>query len=336
MGIRGLHICIKKTIPEIVKPVNWSKWSNQRIGIDISCFLYRALSKQESPLEKIAEQIAFFKAHKINIIYVFDGKPPIEKDDVNDKRYIERKVANERCIELKKLLENETDVKKHDLILCQIRDLESRYPILTPQIKEEVKRFIEATGTLFIVPICEADTLLAYWFRRGIIDAIVSHDYDFIARGCRLLAPKQNNNDEWEDYDPIKIRQGLGLNESRFIELCVLMGSDYTPGLPIVPWKLALMSLQSNESIETIWARHTFSNWRQQNVKTKLKCEVDILFKAKRILAGNDDIAEDMIDSAQIMKMTNNPINHEINKLHEFKKLYSDWKLQVWDTILSK
>jgi hypothetical protein len=53
-------------------------------------------------------------------------------------------------------------------------------------------------------------------------------------------------------------------------------------------------------------------------------------------LAGNDDIAEDMIDSAQIMKMTNNPINHEINKLHEFKKLYSDWKLQVWDTILSK
>jgi len=338
MGIRGLHICIKKTIPETVKSVNWSHWLNKRIGVDISCFLYRALSKGQAPLEAIAQQIAYFRAHKINLIYVFDGKPPSEKDMVNDKRFSERKVATDKCYELKNQLEHETVSERRDLLLVQIRELESRFPILTNGIKEEVKRFLEATGTLFIVPNCEADTLLAYWFRRGVLDAIVSHDYDFIARGCRLLAPRQtlveNMNlwTQWEDYDPVVIRDGLGLNESRFVDLCVLMGSDYTPGLPIVPWKIALTALQYKEPIEAIWARHTFSNWRQKDVKARLCGEIDVLFKAKRILGGNDDVPEDMMDLSQWAKWTGGSTVPVPDALHEFKKLYSEFD---WQAILT-
>lgn len=328
MGIRGLHICIKKTVPETVKTVDWSLWANCRVGIDISCFLYRALSKGLLPLEAIAQQIAYFRDHKINIVYVFDGKPPVEKDLVNDKRFQERRNATDKCTELKSRLLLETDCVKQACILTEIREIESRFPILTVAVKDEVKRFLEATGTMFIVPNCEADTLLAYWYRRGVLDAIVSHDYDFIARGCKLLAPKQSQCidvcewSQWEYYDPLAIRNRLSLTESQFVELCVLMGSDYTPGLPIVPWKLALSSLHHNESIETIWARHTFSNWRQKDVKTKLLGEIDVLYKAKRILGGVDDIPESMFEWTKRM--------HEPNTeaLHEFKKLYMnfDWK----------
>jgi len=336
MGIRGLHICIKKTIPETVTPVDWSNWANHRIGIDISCFLYRALSKGQAPLEAIAQQIAYFKTHKINLIYVFDGKPPVEKDLVNDKRFYERKLASDRCVELKNQLLSEPE--KYDMLVAQIKDLESRFPILTVAMKDEVKQFLEATGTMFIVPNCEADTLLAYWYRRGVLDAVVSHDYDFIARGCKLLAPKQTQVDgvcqwsQWEYYDPVTIRNQLRLSESQFIELCVLMGSDYTPGLPIVPWKLALVALQYDETIETIWARHTFSNWRQKDVKSRLIGEIEVLYKAKRILCGNDDVPESMMEQSQWTKWSIASNRPNMDALCEFKKLYTGFD---WNSILA-
>ena len=302
MGIRGLHICIKKTVPDVVKTVDWSNWANYRIGIDIQCFMYRAISIGESPLKVIAAQIAFFRTHNIKIIYIFDGKPPVEKNIMNNKRFIDRKNAVQKCTELRKILENEMDVEKRTSILKEIHDLEMRFPILSYETKDEIKKFLYATGTMFISAKCESDTLLAYWFRRRIIDAVISYDYDFIARGCILLAPKQTFTGlwtQWEEFNPVAIREGLHLSEMHFRDLCVLMGSDYSSGLPIVPWKSALKALQNNISMSTIWSRHTFSNWREKNIQNRLTNEIDILNKAKRILGGEDDIPESMMENIQ-------------------------------------
>jgi 5'-3' exonuclease len=330
MGIRGLHICIKKTIPDVITPVVWSSYSNSRIGIDIQCFLYRAISRGESPLKVIAEQIVYFRKHNINVIYVFDGKPPTEKDGVNDKRFIERKEAIDKCASLRQLLEIENDRLKREILEKEIHDLEMKYPSLSYEVKDEVKKFLFATGTMFICANCEADTLLAYWFRRNIIDAVASYDYDFIARGCLLLVPKNTDWDQWDVYNPITIRKSLGLSESRFMDLCVLMGSDYTPGLPIVPWKSALHALQHGDSIDVIWARHTFSNWRQIDMKKKLQLEVDVLTKAKRILGGEDDIPEAMMESIQWEKWNAGSKDSEPASLNEFKKTYSNWNTEWW------
>lgn len=330
MGIRGLHICIKKTIPEIITTVDWNKWSKNRIGIDIQCFLYRAISRGESPLEVIAAQIAHFRKYNIKVIYVFDGKPPVEKDSVNDKRTEERRSAIDRCTLLKTLLEVELDSVKREGLLKEIRDLESKYPSLSHEIKDLVKKFLYATGTMFICANCEADTLLAYWFRRRIIDAVASYDYDFIARGCTLLVPKTVDWDSWEDYNPQKIRSGLRLSETQFIELCVLMGSDYTPTLPIVPWKSALHAFQNNETIDVVWARHTFSNWRQTDMKKKLQAEIDILNKAIRILGGEDDNVSTMMEDIQWTKWNTGTLAPELQALYEFKKTYPSWNPEWW------
>jgi flap endonuclease-1 len=339
MGIRGLHICIKKTIPDVVTPVRWQNWSGCRIGIDIQCFLYRAISRGQQPLEAIASQLVYFKSKNINVIYIFDGKPPSEKDATNDKRGLERRTAVHKCSILRLALKEENDISKRLLLEKEIRDLEMKYPVLTHEIKDEVKRFLYATGTLFICASCESDTLLAYWYRRGVIDAVASHDYDFIARGCRLLAPKQgfcseDQFEQWEDYQPNKIWKGLGLTESKFVDLCVLLGSDYSPGLPIVPWKSALHALQHNETLDMIWARHTFSNWRQIDMKQKLASEITILRRARRILCGEDDLPDTMMDSIQTDKWSLGQQNVELAALHEFRKVYSNWCAEWWSTLL--
>lgn len=355
MGIRGLHICIKKTCPLAVPAVNWSEWRGCRIGIDIQCFLYRALSRGESPLEAIASQIVFFKSAGINIIYIFDGKPPKEKDGVNDKRNLERRQAIDKCGALKAALSEERDSGKRVALEAEIRALESRFPSLTYEVKDEIKKFLYASGTMFISASCEADTLLAYWYRRGIIDAVASHDYDFVARGCRLLAPiataatagpigpaataddkrKQLQQlQQYEDYHPEKIWRALRLSEAQFVDMCVLLGSDYTPGLPIVPWKSALTAFQHGDTMEMIWARHTFSNWRQVNMKEKLLAELLILSKARRILSGEDDLPESMMEDIQWTKWSAGQQKAEPEALNEFKNTYSDWN-QTWWSVLT-
>ena len=337
MGIRGLHICIKKSCPLAVPSVNWSDWQGCRIGIDIQCFLYRALSRGESPLEAIAAQIVYFKNAGINIIYIFDGKPPKEKDLVNDKRNLERRQAIDKCGDLKAALSEEMDAEKRVALEAEIRTLESRFPSLTYEMKDEIKKFLYASGTMFICASCEADTLLAYWYRRGVIDAVASHDYDFVARGCRLLAPGSGAKQpgvQWEDYNPEKIWRALRLSEAQFVDMCVLLGSDYTPGLPIVPWKSALTAFQHGDTMEMIWARHTFSNWRQVNMKEKLMAELVILNKARRILCGQDDLPESMMEDIQWTKWSAGQQKAEPHALNEFKKTYSDWN-QTWWSVLT-
>jgi flap endonuclease-1 len=335
MGIRGLHICIKKTCPLAVPTVKWADWTGCRIGIDIQCFLYRALSRGESPLEAIASQIVFFKNAGINIIYIFDGKPPKEKDVVNDKRSLDRRQAIDKCGDLKAALAKELDAEKRVALEAEIRTLESRFPSLTYEMKDEIKKFLYASGTMFICANCEADTLLAYWYRRGVIDAVASHDYDFVARGCRLLAPATGRQlDQYEDYNPEKIWRALRLSEAQFVDMCVLLGSDYTPGLPIVPWKSALTAFQHGDTMEMIWARHTFSNWRQVNMKEKLMADILILNKARRILCGDDDIPETMMEDIQWTKWSAGQQKAEPQALTEFKKTYSDWN-QAWWSVLT-
>jgi len=339
MGIRGLNTCISKTAPHSIIPVKWDDWANKRLGIDIQCFLYRALAKHLSPIDIIAEQIAHFRLLKIEPIYVFDGKPPSEKDSVVNKRKIERSEAMKRCHDLRESLNHETDIENQKLILLKIREIESEFPNLTYEMKDEIKKFLYAAGIMFVAPACEADSILAYWCRRGILDGVVSFDLDFIPRGCNLLVPKHITSrpgDTWNFFNPIKIKEALHLDESQFVDLCVLMGSDYTPTLSIVPWKLALTSLQRNESLCDIWARHTFCNWRRQDSHEQLESELEIFYKAKLILKGFGDTPESLMENIQWDKWNAGLQESEQASLDEFKKAYPNWDSQWWTLFLRR
>jgi flap endonuclease-1 len=332
MGIRGLNTCITRTTPGSIKSVRWADFMDSVIGIDITCFLYRAISSHINPVDVIAEQIVKFKSLKIKPIYVFDGKAPSEKDSVVIKRRNERADALELCSKLKESLKNESDVEIIKELQRKINEIEEKNPVLTYEIKDEIKRFLYITGTTFVTASGEADSLLAYMFKRDIIDAVISLDLDFIARGALLLVPKNihvSPGETWNQYDPILIRNGLRLSETRFLDLCVLIGSDYTPELAIVPWKTALKSLLSNESITDIWSRHTFCNWRKTDTNIMLINDVIKLNKAKVILSGENDNAENLLDSEQWQRCFVSAAA-EPEGLVKLKKTYAHWDSSWW------
>jgi len=327
MGIRGLNTCINRTIPEQIKPVVWRLLKKSRLGIDINCFLYRALASHCCPVKVIAEQLANFRLYGITPIYVFDGKPPSEKDQLILKRKTDRKDALVLKTKLQDALLIEDDLKIRESISLKIHDLEAQNPVLTYEVRDEIKRLLYATGTMFVTALAEADSLLAYWNKRGIIDAVVSFDLDFLPRGSVLIVPskiEETVGGTWSYYDPVAIRRGLHLTESEFVDFCVLLGSDYTPNLPIVPWKMALLSIQCKESLSSIWARHTFSNWRRADSNDSMNADLLLLIKAKEILQGVNEHPESLMDEKQWIKWTT-CCKKEPVLLKEFRALYSDW-----------
>lgn len=327
MGIRGLNTCINRTIPELVKPVLWKLLKKTRLGIDINCFLYRALANHLCPIKIIAEQLANFRVLGITPIYVFDGKPPSEKDHVVLKRKSDRKDALTLKTQLQDSLLMEDDLKIRESILLKIHDLEAQNPVLTYEVRDEIKNLLYATGTMFVTALAEADSLLAYWNKRGIIDSVVSFDLDFLPRGSVLMVPtkiEESVGGSWSYYDPVVIRRGLRLTESDFIDFCVLLGSDYTPNLPIVPWKMALSSIQCKESLTSIWARHTFSNWRRADSHNNMQADLLLLLKAKEILQGIDENPETLMEKCQWLKW-NSGCKKEPVVLKELRNKYSDW-----------
>ena len=301
MGIRGLHTCLLKSAPDVFTAMDWAGAKGRRIGIDIQCFLYRALSNHLDPIELIRSQIQAFTGLEIAPIYVFDGPPPPEKELVTLRRRDERRQAAAKIAELRSRLPN-VSIEEREQIETEIRLLEAAYPQLTYEMKDAIKQIFETCGVDYVNSACEADTVLAHLFRREVIDYVASFDLDFLARGVKLLIPNQITTppgQTWTMLDPSTISATLGLSGSQFLDLCVLMGSDYTPTLPIVPWSLALRGLQQQMRMDEIWSRHTFSNWRRGGVEQKTVSEIGILRDARDILSGLHDRPDNMIESIQ-------------------------------------
>lgn len=333
MGIRGLNTCLHTSTPSSITNVDWAVLNNKRVGVDIQCFLYRAIATQLCPLKIIAEQIVKFRKLGITPVYVFDGKPPAEKNTVVSKRRTDRNAAAEMCKKLRLTLESIMDDDARSTLLKQITEIEAKNPSITYETKNEIKKFLYATGALFVTAVSEADGLLAYLFKRGLIDIVATFDFDLIPRGTNVMIPSNIANPpgtQWSYYDFANIKKGLRLDDSQFIDLCVLMGSDYTPDLAIVPWAIALNSIRSGLSMRTIWERHTFSSWRRVNTSNTTDEDLLKLAKAKEILLGLTDTFESLLEQEQIDKFTNIVKIDEQASLQEFKKLNSSWDEDWW------
>lgn len=94
---------------------------------------------------------------------------------------------------------------------------------------------IEALGVPWLQPSAadphEAEGVCAALQHRGLVDYVVSEDTDVAAYGAPLLRnitlaerPKVPMN----VLDPVKLRDALGLSREEFVDLAILLGTDFT------------------------------------------------------------------------------------------------------------
>ena len=105
MGIRMLNKFLQSKCRKYITPINLSELSGKKIVVDISIYLYKFLS-ENALLENLYLMISIFRENKIIPIFIFDGKPPVEKNDTIAFRKRIKKNAREEYYRIKQILDD--------------------------------------------------------------------------------------------------------------------------------------------------------------------------------------------------------------------------------------
>lgn len=169
----------------------------------------------------------------IEPVFVFDGRPPVVKSPVTERRREERAAARAEVAAATAAIAEKPDMSETERVEHEIRAAEAtaRAPTVGRSDRDRLKKFLYAAGILFVTPHGEADDLLALLVRTGAVSAVVSTDMDMLARGVRsLVVPDTPDATVLTEFSLDTILTGLRLTYRQFVDACMLMGSDYSAG----------------------------------------------------------------------------------------------------------
>lgn len=285
MGVRGLKQWLRIQSPPTVP--DWELFEKTRVGIDTLPFLYNAKKQDQCIVTTIAKMVEFFRSKQMEPIFFFDGKPPVEKKEVVKERTEERaNISNQLQI----LTDELTEGPDKELVEHEIKRLQRSSPTISYAERDLIKKFLYTMGVRIVNAVGEADPLLAYLSKSNIISAVISTDMDMIPRGVEhLIMP--NETDEWVDYSLSRILSDIHLTLQQFINLCVLMGTDYTKNVRYISSRTAYHAIQRTGSLREAW-----SGLRQ------LETDLPFLYRAKELLEGITDTLETLLDEDKLAR----------------------------------
>lgn len=230
MGIKMLNHFIKSNCTNSsIKCVHLSQLSEKTIAIDISIYMYKFLA-EDALIENVYLMLATFRYYNITPVFIFDGKPPSEKNDTLKKRKEDKKSAQKEYKMLNERIQNDTDMVEGDRqdILMNMSSLKKQFVYITSHDIETVKQLICAFGTTYYDAIGEADELCALLVLKKKVWACLSEDMDLFVYGCpRVLRYMSLTNHNVVLYNTKHILKELELKLKDFREICVISGTDY-------------------------------------------------------------------------------------------------------------
>lgn len=229
------------------------------IGIDAHLFASRYKRVFGRIEYGFFRQIMLSLSSKMIPIYVFDGVPPEQKKKtINQRHNKKQRVRNKlgKLLELKTneinineliqnlrnksnktsdFLDNESESKSKskppentnpDTILdAEVMRLAKKSISIDHNDIQNLKNFLSMLGIPYVTAVGEADDLIASLYKKGIINACQSDDTDMLPKGCGNLI--QINKNGLTQFLLDEILSELGMTHHEFIDLCILLGSDY-------------------------------------------------------------------------------------------------------------
>ena len=224
MGIKQLNYFLMEncTAKSILK-LNLLQMSNKVIVIDTSIYLYKFAEKC-AVAENMYLMISVFLQYNIVPVFVFDGKPPVEKKAILIRRKIEKDAAEAKYNELKIAMESRNSVVGME----EMERLKKQFVRVTESDIAKSKRIMTAYGVTYIEAKGESDHLCAFLVKHGFAWACLSDDMDMFLYGCpRVIRHLSLLNHEGVLYDTAQILSDLDMNASVFNDIAILSGTDY-------------------------------------------------------------------------------------------------------------
>lgn len=140
------------------------------------------------------------------------------------------------------------------------RDAEEVTQTMISDVQELLKRF----GIPYITAPMEAEAQCAELYRLGLVDGIVTDDSDcFLFGGSKVYKNMFNQKQYVECYIAEDIQHKCGLDQTKLIELALLLGSDYTEGIKGVGPVLAM------EILAEFGTLGNFKQWFDNHTKSQ-------------------------------------------------------------------
>lgn len=258
-----MGVALREVLTDYKVPVGWDSLSGTA-AIDGNNALYQFLTiirqqdgtplmssegKVTSHLSGLFFRTARFLEYGIRPVYVFDGKPPelksttiAKRREIRDKAGDAWKVAQEAGDIAESYKQARASTRVDEWILSSSKEL------------------LSAMGIPFVDAPSEGEAQAAYMVQRGDLDFSVSQDYDSLLFGVPVLvrnlavSGKRRVRGRTITVEPeklylAKILEGLHISRENLIEMSILIGTDFNPGIKGIGPKTALKIVRN----DTFW-----------------------------------------------------------------------------------
>ena len=288
---------INELVSESKKVISFENLLNKDIAIDAFNTIYQFLAiirqKDGTPLKDYNGNVTShlsglfyrtlnFLEHNIKPIYVFDGKPSELKLDTIKERKKVKEEARQKMVEAQEKEDFEQAMK---------------YAQFTSSLNEnminESKKLIEYLGIPVIQANSEGEAQAAYLVSKGDAWATASQDYDSLLFGSKRLIRnfaitrtrkvKDTTTSVDIEYTSLsKFLEVLGISREQLIEMGILIGTDFYPGIKGIGQHTALDLIKQHVSLENIIKKKITIR------KKTIDIDLDIVNEIKEIFLNPD------------------------------------------------
>lgn len=253
MGIKNLNTFLTQyaDVKECIKTVHLSQFSRKTIVIDFTNQLYRFLyrsNKENAYLLEFINLIHKFQKYNIKLVFIFDGKPTVEKQYIIDHRKEYREKLISKIDEI--MEKNESPDETLEIITHLTKKTNSVKTCYIVKCKE----LFDILNISYIhIENVEADAIFRYLLDNNYADACFSGDMDLLAYGCHtILKDLDYRNDTVLYIDYITLLNDLEISEEQFLFTCILSGTDYNNSLRRSKFEINLELIKKYKTIENI------------------------------------------------------------------------------------
>jgi flap endonuclease-1 len=283
---------INELVSESKKVISFENLLNKDIAIDAFNTIYQFLAiirqKDGTPLKDYNGDVTShlsglfyrtlnFLEHNIKPIYVFDGKPSeLKLDTIKERRKIKEE-AHQKMVEAQEK-EDFEQAKKYAQFTSSLNE----------NMIDESKKLIEYLGIPVVQANSEGEAQAAYLVSKGDAWATASQDYDSLLFGTKRLirnfaitrTRKVRDTTTSVDIEYIslsKFLDVLGISREQLIEMGILIGTDFYPGIKGIGQHTALDLIKQHVTLENI------INKKITIRKKTIDIDLDIVNEIKKI-----------------------------------------------------
>ena len=230
MGIRHLNKLIHNKCNDIIVKYNFEQLRNKIIVVDTSIYLYK-FKGNTNLFGYMYQLLLLFKKYNICPIFIFDGKPPEEKNNLLEERKKYKILYEEKLKKIENIINDKDDFinneETHNLHV-KLLSLKKKTVKINKYDIKNIKTLFSLCNIIYLDADGEADILCAKLVKDNIAWACLSDDTDLFVHNCpRVLRSIDMINETLLYYDTNKILSKLNLSYKEFLMICVATGTDY-------------------------------------------------------------------------------------------------------------